>query len=163
VQFDDLPVETRDAIELHCTHHSVPMWRMKYRQSLNLLDRTVELVANIRGEKRFFIQLPARVEIEGENGESPTDGLALLEDVSSSGARLLMEVPVPPNRLVTFDVPGTTFSGQGRVVFNRVLESPMKVRFVVGLGREARESRFKVWTREWRGIAIGPVDPEATR
>ena len=158
VQFDDLPVETRDAIELHCTHHSVPMWRMKYRQSLNLFNKAVEMVANIRGEKRFFVQLPARVLIEGEEGEPPTEGLALLEDVSARGARLLMEVPVPPNRLVQFDVPGTTFSGNGRVVFNRTLESPMKVRFVVGLGRQARESRFKVWTREWRTLALGPVD-----
>ena len=158
VQFDDLPVETRDAIELHCTHHSVPMWRMKYRQSLNLFNKAVEMVANIRGEKRFFVQLPARVLIEGEEGEPPTEGLALLEDVSARGARLLMEVPVPPNRLVQFDVPGTTISGNGRVVFNRTLESPMKVRFVVGLGRQARESRFKVWTREWRTLALGPVD-----
>jgi cellulose synthase (UDP-forming) len=163
IQFDDLPVETRDAIELHCTHHSVPMWRMKYRQSLNLFNKAVELVANIRGEKRFFVQLPARVLIEGEEGEPPTEGLALLEDVSAKGARLLMEVPVPPNRLIQFEVPGTTFSGAGRVVFNRTLESPMKVRFVVGLGRQARESRFKVWTREWRGLALGPVDQEATR
>ncbi|HEX3533743.1 MAG TPA: glycosyltransferase [Gemmatimonadaceae bacterium] len=163
VQFDDLPVETRDAIELHCTHHSVPMWRMTYRQSLNLFNRAVEMMANIRGEKRFFVQLPARVVIEGDEGEPPTEGLALLEDVSPRGARLLMEVPVPPNRLVQFEVPGTTFSGNGRVVFNRTLESPMKVRFVVGLGRQARESRFKVWTREWRGIALGPVDQEVTR
>jgi cellulose synthase (UDP-forming) len=163
VQFDDLSVDTRDAIELHCTHHSVPMWRMKYRQSLNLFNKAVEMVANIRGEKRFFVQLPALVTIEGEDGEPPTEGLALLEDVSARGARLLMEVPVPPNRLVQFEVPGTTFSGAGRVVFNRTLESPMKVRFVVGLGRQARESRFKVWTREWRTIALGPVDQEATR
>ena len=109
------------------------------------------------------MQLPARVVIEGEEGESPTEGLALLEDVSARGARLLMEVPVPPNRLVTFDVPGTTITGSGRVVFNRSLESPMKVRFVVGLGRQARESRFRVWTREWRSLALGPVDQEVTR
>jgi hypothetical protein len=139
------------------------MWRMKYRQSLNLFNKAVELVANIRGEKRFFVQLPARVIIEGEDGEPPTEGLALLEDVSEKGARLLMEVPVPPNRVIHFEVPGTNFSGTGRVVFNRTLESPMKVRFVVGLGRQARESRFKVWTREWRALALGPVDQEATR
>jgi cellulose synthase (UDP-forming) len=163
VRFDDLPVETRDAIELHCTHHSITMWRMKYRQSLNLFNKAVELVANIRGEKRFFVQLPARVVIEGGEDEPPTEGLALLEDVSARGARLLMEVPVPPNTVVHFDVPGTNFSGTGRVVFNRTLESPMKVRFVVGLGRQARESRFKVWTREWRALALGPVDQEATR
>ncbi|MFL5633590.1 MAG: hypothetical protein ACJ78J_05735, partial [Gemmatimonadaceae bacterium] len=61
-----------------------------------------------------------------------------------------------------FEVPGSSFSGVGRVVFNRVLESPMKTGFVVGLGREAPESRFKTWTREWRSLALGPADQRAT-
>ena len=34
----------------------------------------------------------------------------------------------------------------------------MRVRFVVGLGREGRESRLRTWTREWRSLALGPVD-----
>jgi hypothetical protein len=34
----------------------------------------------------------------------------------------------------------------------------MKVRFIVGLGREGRESRLRQWTREWRNITIGPVE-----
>ncbi|HEY6089323.1 MAG TPA: glycosyltransferase [Gemmatimonadaceae bacterium] len=163
VRFNELPVETRDAIELHCMHYSVPMWRMKYRQSLNLLSKAAEFVANIRGERRYFVQLPARVTVESEDGGPPFEGLALLEDVSPRGARLLMEVPVAPQTLITFEVPGTSFSGKGVVVFNRILESPMKVRFVVGLGRQARQSRFKAWTSEWRNIALGPVDTSATR
>ena len=161
VQFDDLPIETRDAIELHCTHHSVPMWRMKYRQSVNLLGRTAEMIANIRGEKRYRVKLPARVVVEGDSGEE-TEGLALLEDLSPGGARLLMETPVAPNSIIHFEVPGTTFSGKGRVVFNRILESPMKTRFVVGIGREARESRLRVWTREWRSLTLGPADQKPT-
>jgi hypothetical protein len=163
VKFDQLPVETRDEIELHCMHYSVPMWRMKYRQSLNLFSKAVEFVANIRGERRFHVQLPARVTIEGEDGAPGVEGLALLEDVSPSGARLLMEIPVAPQTLVTFEVPGTPFSGKGRVVFNRILESPMKVRFVVGLGREARESRFRTWTRDWRSVTLPAVDQKAAR
>jgi hypothetical protein len=162
VHFDDLPMETRDAIEVHCTQHSVPMWRMKYRQSLNLVGRTVELLANIRSERRYAVQLPARVVVEGEAGEQPIEEPALLEDLSDRGARLLMETPVPPNSIVHFEVPGTSFSGNGRVVFNRVLESPLKVRFVVGLGREPRESRLRAWTREWRTIALRPVGWKAT-
>ena len=162
VQFTGLPVEIRDAIELHCMHYSVPMWRMQYRQSQNLLSKAAEYVANIRGERRYLVQLPARITIESPDGAPPIDGLALLEDVSPSGARLLMEIPVPPQTLVTFEVPGTSFSGAGRVVFNRVLESPMKARFVVGLIRQARESRLKAWTREWRGIAQG-ANGAATR
>ena len=160
VRFDELPIETRDAIELHCAHHAVPMWRMKYRQSLNLIGKAVEMLANIRTERRYSVQLPARVVVEGE-AEPPGEALALLEDLSPGGARLLMETPVQPGTIVDFEVPGTTFSGRGRVVFNRILESPMKVRFVVGLGREARESRLKIWTREWRSLALGPVDQRA--
>jgi hypothetical protein len=162
VHFDDLPMETRDAIEVHCTHHSVPMWRLKYRQSLNLVGRTVELLANIRSERRCVVELPARVVVEGEIGEQAIEGPALLEDVTDRGARLLMEAPVPPDSIVHFQVPGTSFSGRGRVVFNRVLESPLKVRFVVGLGREPRESRLRAWTREWRNIALRPAGQKAT-
>jgi cellulose synthase (UDP-forming) len=158
VQFTDLSVEVRDAIELHCMHDSVPMWRMKYRQSQNLLSKAAELVANVRGERRYSVQLPARITIEGRDGAPPVEGLALLEDVSQRGARLLMEIPVAPRTSVTFEVPGTSFSGTGRVVFNRILESPMKVRFVVGLSRQARTSRLKAWTNEWRGIALAPTD-----
>jgi hypothetical protein len=136
---------------------------MKYRQSMNLFSKAAEKVGNVRDEKRYDVQLPARVLIEGEAGEAPAEGLALLEDVSATGARLLMEVPVPPNRVVTFEVPGTNFSGKGRVVFNRTLETPMKIRFVVGLGRQVRGSRRKAWNREWRGMALRPVDSEAAR
>src|SRR5256714_640853 len=163
VRFDELPMETRDAIELHCAHHAVPMWRMKYRQSLNLFGKAVEMLANIRGERRYTVQLPARVSVEEDGEQKQVDGLALLEDVSPSGARLLMETPVTPGRIVNFEGPGTSFSGKGRAVFNRVLESPMRARFVVGLGREARESRLRMWTREWRHLTLGPVDPEASR
>ena len=161
VQFDDLPIETRDAIELHCTHHSVPMWRMKYRQSVNLVGRTVQMLANIRGERRYSVKLPARVTVEGDTLQSQTEGLALLEDLSPRGARLLMETPVAPNSVINFEVPGTSFSGRGRVMFNRILESPMKTRFVVGVEREARESRLRAWTREWRSLTLGPADQKA--
>ncbi|HUQ98378.1 MAG TPA: glycosyltransferase [Gemmatimonadaceae bacterium] len=160
VQFEDTPLETRDAIELHCTHHSVPMWRMKYRQSVNLFSKAVEMFANIRGERRYFVQLPARVLIEDEDGGPPIEGLALLEDVSARGARLLMEIPVAPARRLSFEVPGTSFSGKGHVIFNRVLESPMKVRFVVGIGRDPRQSWLKTWTREWRSLALPTAEQE---
>jgi hypothetical protein len=163
VQFVDMPIEIRDAIELHCMHYSVPMWRMKYRQSQNLLSKAAEFVANVRGERRYLVQLPARVMIESQDGKPPVEGLALLEDVSPGGARLLMEIPVAPQTAVTFEVPGTSFSGTGRVMFNRALESPMKVRFVVGLSRQARQSRFKAWTKEWRSLALRPVDENAAR
>jgi hypothetical protein len=119
------------------------------------------MLANIRGERRYSVKLPARVIVEGADPDTPPEALALLEDMSPGGARLLMETPVAPNSIINFEVPGTTFSGRGRVVFNRILESPMKTRFVVGVGREARESRLRAWTREWRSLTLGPADQKA--
>jgi hypothetical protein len=62
-----------------------------------------------------------------------------------------METPVAPGRRISFEVPGTSFSGQGTVIFNRTLESPMRVRFVVGIIRD-KKPRFRTWTREWRAL-----------
>jgi hypothetical protein len=39
----------------------------------------------------------------------------------------------------------------------------MKVRFVVGLAREARASRLRTWTREWRSIALRTAEQEIAR
>jgi hypothetical protein len=153
VRFDQLRFETRDAIELHCAHHAIPMLRMQYRQSTNLFTRAVEAFGNIRGERRYQVQLPAEVSVDAQGDDPAEAGLALLEDVSPRGARLLMETPVAPGRKISFEVPGTSFSGQGTVIFNRTLESPMRVRFMVGIIRDPRKSRFRNWTREWRALA----------
>jgi len=153
VRFDELPFETRDAIELHCAHHSIPMLRMQYRQSTNIITRAAEVFGNIRGERRYKVQLPAEVSIAAQGDDPAEAGLALLEDVSPHGARLLMETPVAPGRKISFEVPGTSFSGQGTVIFNRTLESPMRVRFVVGIIRDRKQSRFKAWRRERKALA----------
>jgi hypothetical protein len=71
-----------------------------------------------------------------------------------------MEIPVAPAKRLSFEVPGTSFSGKGHVIFNRVLESPMKVRFVVGIGRDPRQSWLKTWTREWRSLALPTAEQE---
>jgi hypothetical protein len=39
----------------------------------------------------------------------------------------------------------------------------MKVRFVVGLVRMPRESRFKTWTRDWRGVTLPAADQKAAQ
>jgi cellulose synthase (UDP-forming) len=158
VRFDQLPFETRDAIELHCAHHAIPMVRMQYRQSTNLFIRAAEVFGNIRGERRFQVQLPAEVSVEADDENPAEGGLALLEDVSQRGARLLMETPVAPGRRISFEVPGTSLAGRGTVIFSRMLESPMRVRFVVGIVRDPRESRLKSWTREWKSIAQGNAE-----
>ena len=57
--FGEMPMETRDAIELHCTHHSMPMWRLQYRQSIDIVTRASEVMRNLRGDKRRLVGLPA--------------------------------------------------------------------------------------------------------
>jgi cellulose synthase (UDP-forming) len=153
VKFNELPFETRDAIELHCAHHSIPMLRMRYRQSTNIITRAAEVFGNIRGERRYKVQLPAEVSVEADDDEPAEAGLAMLEDVSPRGARLLMETPVTPGRKISFEVPGTSFSGQGTVIFNRTLDSPMRVRFVVGIIRDPKRSWLRSWTRDRRSVA----------
>ena len=141
VKFENMPQATTDAIELHCTHHAVPMMRMTYRQSINLFSRTIEVIGNIRRDSRRLVQLPAKVTIAATETEEGGSGIALLEDVSKRGARLLMERPVEPGRIIRYEVPGTRYSGNGVVIFNRALESPMRVRFVVGVGQVKKPSR----------------------
>ena len=57
----------------------------------------------------------------------------LLEELSRSGARLLMDTPFAPGTRLRFEVPGTAVKSEGEVVFSRAIESPLKVRFSIGV------------------------------
>src|SRR5688500_1732482 len=59
IEFADMPISVRDAIELHCTHHAMPAWREKYRQSIDIITRAGEIMRNLRGQKRRIAGLPA--------------------------------------------------------------------------------------------------------
>ena len=133
VRFDEVSIAARDKIELHCTHHSVPMWRKRYRQSLDFFGKASEVFSNARGGRRYTVQLPVQLSIEGPDGTVRDETGGLLEEVSARGARLLVENPIAPGTTVRFGVAGTTLEGVGRVVFSSALESPMSVRFNVGL------------------------------
>jgi hypothetical protein len=63
--------------------------------------------------------------------------VALLEEVSASGARLVTDHPLPPGTPLEYEVPGTDIRGHGRVVFARVFETPVGTRFALGVQREA--------------------------
>jgi cellulose synthase (UDP-forming) len=151
VTFEELPLEARDAIELHCAHHAVPMWQQVYRQSVDPVARAIEHFADMRGGgRRRTVGLPALVSIQ-QDGERVDLGIGMLEEVSPSGARLMLENPVPPGTSVQFEVPGTTLSGNGTVVFNRAFESPLHVNFAVGIKRNTEPAKWlKVPSvREW--------------
>jgi hypothetical protein len=149
VQFAELPIETRDAIELHCTHHAVPLWRTRYRQSVPIFAHAFERLSEMRFGKRRKIQLPVLVKLCDADESHCQLGMGLLEEMSDSGARLILENPIEPGARVTYDVPGTEFTGTGTVVFNRAFESPANVRFAVGVQRdrsdEIRLARPSTW------------------
>jgi cellulose synthase (UDP-forming) len=135
VQFENPAIDVRDAIELHCTHHAVPMWRKKYRQSLDMLVRATEVVRNARSSFRRAVHLPAYIYVTDDNGDvGMTAGL--LEELSSSGARVVLETPFAPGTPIRFEVPGTTLAGRGEVVFSRAFESPMSVSYSLGIRLE---------------------------
>ncbi|HET6233149.1 MAG TPA: PilZ domain-containing protein, partial [Longimicrobiaceae bacterium] len=139
IQFQDVPVNVRDAIELHCTQHAVPMEQQQYKISAPLLERVVDWMRNARGERRRQVRLPARVSL-GERVRAGTAGrerAALLEELSRNGARLLMDRPLAPGTRIKFRVPGTKIHRSGRVVFSRAFETPIGVRFAVGVARDA--------------------------
>lgn len=131
VEFSDVPMPVRDSIEMHCTQHTVPIWRKRYRQSVDVIARASEVMRNARAGRRTRVQLPARL-VLGEGDDQMIAG-GLLEEMSAQGARILVEAEVLPGTLVRFDVPGTGIQGNGTVVSARTLESPMSVRFSIGV------------------------------
>lgn len=146
VRFGAMSVEDRDAIEMHCTQYSVPMWRKRYRQSLDLFAWTNELMHNARGKRRLSVQLAANVRIAASEAGPAEDIGGLLEEISATGARLLVDRPIPPGSHVTFSVPGTALEGSGQVVFTTVIESPMSVRFSVGMSLAGAAARVRRWS-----------------
>ena len=135
VEFDELPAPARDAIELFCTQHSMPVWRQKYRQSIDLFTRAQEVMRNLRSGRRRLAGLPARVFIDSptppKHAELP--GYLVLEDMSDDGARLLGTTLIPPGTSVSFEVPGGNVSGAGIVRHVQALESPVSVVFSMGI------------------------------
>ncbi|MBW3628332.1 MAG: glycosyltransferase [Gemmatimonadetes bacterium] len=161
VEFRDIPLDVRDAIELHCAHHSVPIEQMRYQKQTGVLARAQDWVRNARGEPRRRVRLPTWVQI-GPTDESatPREEVAFLEEISRSGARLIMNQAVAPGTHIIFEVPGTELRGEGPAVFSRALETPIGVRFAVGMRREIgrdqdpRTDRKMRIPRLWRAAGV---------
>jgi cellulose synthase (UDP-forming) len=125
IEFEELSVDARDAIELHCAQHATPLERQRYDQNAKTRFR------NIRGETRVSVGMPAEVFVGPGTGRSL--GLALLEDVSPVGARIVIDHPVQPATMIRLSIPGTTLDASGKVVFVHALETSLGMRFVVGI------------------------------
>jgi cellulose synthase (UDP-forming) len=137
IAFADLPMNVRDQIELHCTQHSVPLEQSQYAITApGLLERTMDWVRNHRREQRRAVRMPATVFVGGRGRARGRQQVGFLEEISAGGARLIMDAPVAPHTVVRFEVPGTRVRGSGRVVFARAIETPLGVRFAIGLRRK---------------------------
>jgi hypothetical protein len=132
VAFGVLPLEVRDAIELHCTQHSMPIWRGKYRQSIDILTRAGEIMRNLRGQKRRLAGLPARLIANGAP-MVPDAGMLILEEMSAGGARLVGVSPIAPGTAIHFEVPGAQVSGVGIVRHVQMLPSTTMALFSMGV------------------------------
>jgi cellulose synthase (UDP-forming) len=146
VVFEDMAIDVRDRIEMHCALHSVPLWHQRYRPSRDPMSIVRQKWGSPRQGRRIRVELPAMISVTGENGEVAT-GIGLLEELSDEGARLILENPIEPGAKVSYEVPGTDLAGHGVVVFNRAFDSPLQVRFAVGVRRPTRSA-------SWRGLPL---------
>ena len=147
-----MSLETRDAIELHSAHHAIPISRQRYRQSIDVVENAVQRFTNPREGRRRVVALPALISVTTEEGETEL-GMGLLEEESRSGVRLILENPIEPGSVLRWDVPGTTISGQGVVIFSRAMESPLRLSFVVGVQRLEEPREFLATWRRWMAPA----------
>ena len=126
IEFEDLSVDARDAIELHCAQHATPLERQRYDKAPQSWRwRT------IRGETRVTVGMPA--EVFAGPGAGRSLGLALLEDISPIGARIVIDHPVQMDSTIRLTIPGTSLDTTGTVVFVNALETSLGMRFVVGI------------------------------
>lgn len=164
VEFRDLPLAARDAIELYCTQHSMPVWRMKYRQSIDILTLATQVLNNLRGRRRRLAGLPARVTI-GPDAAEPDSRLLILEEMSDGGARLVGDAPIAPGTRITFDVPGARISGGGVVRHVQALQTSIAVLFSMGVEFDSvpalRRKRPLLGRREPSREAQAELDPAA--
>jgi cellulose synthase (UDP-forming) len=142
VKFDALPMEDRDSIELYCTQHSMPMWRIRYRQSIDIVTRAAEVMNNLRGGRRRLIGLPAQVRTQSASANVART--FILEDYSAAGARLIGDAPIAPGTTLSFEVPGGSLKGSGTVRHVQSLQTDLAVLFSIGV--EFPGAKRRRWT-----------------
>jgi cellulose synthase (UDP-forming) len=159
IRFQDTPLNVRDAIEMHCVQHAVPIWQLQYRSIVGLFERSTEWIRSGRLEQRRPVRLPANITIvdpadsQAHNGNGARERrvggkrngwklehLGLLEEISSHGARLILNHPLPPGTRLSYVVPGTDFRGRGETVYATALETSLGVRYAIGIRRPGNEA-----------------------
>lgn len=148
VEFDNPDRAARDAIELHCAHHAMPLDRQRYQEGALTATGALRRWRYLRTGRRVTVGMPARV-ISGVPGNSRDLGVGLLEDVSERGGRILLDHPVGEGSLLTLEVPGSPLHARGRVVFVHTLETSLGVRFVAGFETDGVADARRGLTHRW--------------
>jgi cellulose synthase (UDP-forming) len=135
VVFSDLPVEARDTIEMYCTNHSMPVWRMRYRQSIDIRRLAGEIMRNLRAERRTLVGLPASVSIAGGEGDDRAEltRTFVLQEIGPRGARLIGDAPIEPGTPISFCVLGSSIMGRGIVRHVQMHQTTMAALFSIGV------------------------------
>ena len=168
IQFTDLDLDVRDAIEVHCTQHSIPHGRLVFRESVDVFDLARQRLRNRRAERRRIVQLPVLVEVaaNGDGWESAAQHVGVLDDTSRSGASLVLSTTVPPGARVRFATPGTAVTGEGVAMYSQRMETPVGISFSVGVARvpeSAWPQTLVPSAAEWWSRRFGLVPGRAPR
>ena len=134
VEFVALSWDVRDAIELHCAHYTTPLRRQRYVEAFSKMGNALRWVRDPRRAERAAVGMPVDVELRSGTNWAPV-GLGLWEDVSDTGARLLLAEAPDIGDHVRVKVRANAMQFDGDVVFVRTLETALGARFVVGLRR----------------------------
>ena len=133
VEFDGIDRGVRDAIELHCAQHAMPIDRQR-RDAVGA--RALRRLRELRGEQRVDVGMPAHVRV-GTGDEARDIGVGLLEDVSPRGGRVVLDHPVEEGAEIALQIPGSSIAASGRVVFVHALKTGLGMRFVAGFQTDA--------------------------
>jgi cellulose synthase (UDP-forming) len=152
VEFVALSWDVRDAIELHCAHYTTPLRRQRYVQAFSAMGDALRWVRDPRRAARAAVGMPVDVEVRAGTNWAPA-GLGLWEDVSDTGARLLLAEALSVGDQVRVRVRGKSMQFNGDVVFVRTLETPLGARFEVGL-RRPRTQTLQHVSPQTRGTPV---------
>ena len=167
-RLEPLEPADRDAIDLHCTQHAVPLHRTFFRDSRRPLEALRRLLTEQRTRERYTVRVPVHVSYpvnggprpDGKsppgngapaNGAAPVEQLGYLEELSRDGARLIVSHPPSPGGQVRFRTSGNGACEEGRAVAVHAMHTPMGVVFSVGIRRDrdnGREAWYRRFTRD---------------
>lgn len=128
VRFEGVADLAREAILMHVSWHAAPL--AGERSAIS--DRALLPARDRRADARTHVALPAELVVHEPDGQL-VDELAVLEDVSPAGARLVTERRIATGATVRFQVPGSAIEGAGTVAHATPVSTPLGERWITGL------------------------------